>query len=327
VNTRSPVVSVILPTFDRLTFLRAAVDSVLTQTFEDWELIIADDGSDAETVSYLQTLVSAARVRLLRLAHTGNPSKVRNEALREARGEYVAFIDSDDLWLPRKLELQLNALRTSKCRWSYTALTRVDAVGAVMPREVPGRRLTPGGAILRELLTLQVAVATPSVMAERSLVQEVGGFDEQQLFFEEYDLWLRLNIRSAVNAVEQPLACVRNHDQHYSADRVGVYQARLRLLDKIAGLTQGLHLEAVIRQERAKTAAALAFVHAAAGKRSDAWRMLWQSRRGALESRTWWSKAAGTAARAIAPARMRELLRSHRNNKRNRNQPPVSGRA
>jgi len=323
------VVSVILPTFNRLQFLRSAVDSVLAQTCADWELLIADDGSDAETVTYLQTLVSDPRVRVFFLPHTGNPSKVRNAALSEARGEYVAFIDSDDLWLPRKLELQLSALRLSKCRWSYTALTRVDAVGGLMPQEIPGRRLTPGGSILRQLLTLQVAVATPSVMAERSLLREAGGFDEQQLFFEEYDLWLRLNIRSEVDAVEQPLALVRNHDQHYSADRVGVYQARLRLLGKIAGLTQGLQLEAVIRREKAKTAAALAFVHAAAGSRAEAWRMLWQSRQGAWQSRAWWSKAVGTAARAIAPAKMRELVRAHRRSKDSgkRNQPPVGGRA
>jgi glycosyltransferase involved in cell wall biosynthesis len=323
VNSQSPLVSVILPTFNRLRFLRTAVDSVLSQTWADWELIIADDGSGTETVSYLQTLASATRVRVLFLPHTGNPSRVRNAALREARGAYVAFIDSDDLWLPRKLELQLSALRLSKCRWSYTALTRVNAVGETLPQEVPGRRLTPGGSILRQLLALQVAVATPSVMAERSLLQEVGGFDEQQLFFEEYDLWLRLNIRSAVAAVEQPLALVRNHDEHYSADRAGVYLARLRLLGKIAGLTDGLNLEAVIREERAKTAAALAAVYAAAGRRADTWRMLWQSRQGAWESWTWWSTAMGTVARAIAPAKMRGWVRTHRTR---RNQPPVSGR-
>ncbi len=177
-SDRPPAVSVILPTFNRLKFLRPAVDSVLSQTFIDWELIIADDGSDTETVSYLETLQAAPGVRLLKLAHTGNPSAVRNAALRDARGEYVAFIDSDDVWLPRKLEIQLSALRSSGRRWSYTALTRVDDSGAVMPGEVPGRRLLREGSILEHLLTLEVVIATPSVLVERYLLVELGGFEQ-----------------------------------------------------------------------------------------------------------------------------------------------------
>jgi glycosyltransferase involved in cell wall biosynthesis len=327
VNGPLPTVSVILPTFNRLQYLPPAVDSVFTQTFADWELIIADDGSDAETVSYLRKLAGAPRVRFLGLPHTGNPSVVRNRALREARGDYVAFIDSDDVWLPQKLEIQIARQRSSNCRWSYTGLSRVDDNGEPLPGDLPARRLICEGSILSQLLTLQVAVATPSVLAERSLLDEVGGFDEQQLFFEEYDLWLRLNLRSEVCAVSQPLVLVRNHNQHYSADRVGVYQARFRLLDKIAGLTTGMHLESVIRHERAKTAAALASVHAAAGRRVEALQMLWQSRRGAWQTRGWWSKAAATAGRAIMPVRLRALLRDLRNYKRRRNRPPVGGRA
>jgi glycosyltransferase involved in cell wall biosynthesis len=312
-SQHEPAVSVILPTFNRLGFLRPAIDSVLAQTFEDWELIIADDGSDAPTVSYLQTVVATPRVRFLRLEHTGNPSAVRNAALREARGKYVAFIDSDDVWLPRKLEIQVAMQRASGRRWSYTGLTRVDKNGITLPGDLPGRRLMCEGSILRQLLTLEVAVATPSVLAERSLLAEVGGFDEQQLYFEEYDLWLRLNLRSEVSAVMQPLVLVRNHDQHYSADRAGVYQARFRLLDKFAGLAADSSLDSIVRRERAKTAAALAAVHAAAGRRAAALRLLWQSRQCAWQTRGWWwGKAARTAAGAIAPAGVRELVRRYR---------------
>src|SRR2546423_477819 len=97
-----PVVSIILPTFNRLKFLRPAVDSVFAQTFTDWELIIADDGSDAETSTYLATVDNPPRTRVLWRSHTGIPAAVRNAALREAAGTYVAFLDSDDLWVPQK---------------------------------------------------------------------------------------------------------------------------------------------------------------------------------------------------------------------------------
>jgi glycosyltransferase involved in cell wall biosynthesis len=321
VNTHPPAVSVILPTFNRLQYLRPAVDSVFAQTFEDWELVIADDGSASATSSYLETVSSHPRVRLMRLPHTGNPSIVRNAALRAARGEYIAFMDSDDVWLPRKLEIQLEALRASRCRWSYTALTRVNAAGEVMPRESPGRRRTPGGSILKQLLALEVAVATPAVMAERSLMSEVGGFDEQQLFFEEYDLWLRLNARAEVCAVVEPLVLVRNHEQHYSADRMGVYQARLALLDKVERSGAGADLVAVLKIERAKTAAALAAILATLDRPAQALKMLWRGRSCALQSRSGLVRAAVTAARAIAPAWLRSLVRHYR---RGRNESSAS---
>ena len=91
-----PVVSVIVPTYNRLKYLRAAVASVYAQTFTAWELVIADDGSDAETRSYLQSLTDSARVKILWRAHCSVPAVVRNAAIAEATGAYVAFLDSDD---------------------------------------------------------------------------------------------------------------------------------------------------------------------------------------------------------------------------------------
>ena len=92
-----PAVSIIFPTYDRLRYLRPAIDSVLAQTFTDWELIIADDGSEEETRSYLRSL-GDRRMRTLWLPHSGNPARVRNAALRMTTGALVAFLDSDDLW-------------------------------------------------------------------------------------------------------------------------------------------------------------------------------------------------------------------------------------
>jgi GT2 family glycosyltransferase len=312
-NTSTPTVSIILPTFNRLKFLRPAVDSVLAQTFSDWELIIADDGSEDETAAYLTALANLPRVRLLRLTHTGNPSAVRNAALRAARGEYVAFLDSDDVWLPTKLEVQLAAQRANTARrWSYTALTRIGESGDTMPDE-PARRWVPyEGAILEQLLTLEVAVATPSVLADRHLIDEAGGFDEEQPYFEEYDLWMRLIALSEVSVINEPLVLVRSHHEHYSADRVRVYEARSRLLNKMKTRTATVRMRTILRIERAKTAASLAMAYAVSGRRAIALKTLWSSRKYAWHSRKWWWIASETMGRAVAPSWLQETVRRYR---------------
>src|SRR5579872_6599645 len=104
----APAVSVIMPTYNRLEFLPAAIESVFAQTLSDWELIIADDGSGEDTRAYLRS-IDDRRVKRIWLAHTGRPSLVSNRALREARGDYIAFLDSDDLWRPEKLQRQLES--------------------------------------------------------------------------------------------------------------------------------------------------------------------------------------------------------------------------
>ena len=312
-----PAVTVILPTYDRLEYLQAAVASVLAQTFTDWELVIADDGSGTGTQAYLSSLERTAGVRILRLAHSGNPGAVRNQALRVARGNYIAFIDSDDLWMPAKLETQVDALRrTSSCRWSYTALIRIDADGQELPTERVRYRPIESGAIFERLLTLEIAVATPSVLAERGFIEELGGFDEGQLYFEDYDLWLRMSVRSHALAIAEPLVCVRNHAEHYSANRVGVYESRFRLIEKMAGIASTQRQRTILREERAKTALSLARVHAGGGRGSKALGMLWRSRQRALQPK-WWPQACGIAARALAPAWLATIVRRRRAGRKN----------
>ena len=294
-----PLVSVILPTYNRMRFLPAAVDSVLAQTFADWELIIADDGSDRETLDYLRTLEKLPRVRLIPLAHSGNPGTARNAALHVARGEYVAFLDSDDTWMPNKLEVQIRALRASAdCRWSYSDHVRIDANGNSINWQRNPDRTLPQGHILEELLQLRAGTPTPTVMAERSLIAEAGGFDEQQGLHEDYDLWLRLALLSKVLAVAEPLACVRRHDDHFSGGAVRNFEARLRVFAKLEGRIGGR----VFRAERARQAGALAGAYAAADDSSGvrraiatSWSFSWRSWR--------WYVASGRALLRVAASR------------------------
>src|SRR5712672_881455 len=192
----SHTVSIILPTFNQLGFLRAAVASVQAQTFSDWELLIVDDGSAAATRDYLLELHHPPRIRILSLPHTGNPSLSRNTALREARGEFVAFLDADDVWVPAKLATQIARLRgCPQGRWSYSSFAEIDEQGAASKRLSRRTWRAIQGSIFAQVVTTEAFIRAPSVVvAERELLLEVGGFDEQQRFG-DYDLWMRLALK------------------------------------------------------------------------------------------------------------------------------------
>lgn len=265
-------VSIILPTYDRLHFLRQSVESVFAQSFTDWQLVVADDGSSEDTTRYLRALESP-RVRVLYLTHSGNPSRTRNAALATADGKYVAFLDSDDVWAAMKLETQLAALRGApQCRWSYSACDRIDAGGNRLPAQAA--TTTRGGWIFEPLLTFEVTVAMPTLVAERSLIAEVGGFDEAQLYGEFHDLALRLALRSEALAIADVLCSIRVHDKHYSADRAAAHRAWMRLYEKFRELAPTAEGRSRCDRMRSRAALNLAALHGAQRDFPRVWSVL-----------------------------------------------------
>ena len=236
-----PLVSIVMPTYNRLHYIEVAVASALAQTFADWELIVVDDGSDEATRRYLRTL-SDSRIGVLFCEHTGMPAVCRNRGLAQARGRYVAFLDSDDAWAADKLQRQLALMQSSPGkRWSYTAVRRIDAAGReIHLRSVPW--VAHSGWILEQVLRVDAQIATPAVMAELEFVRELGGFDESMRFVQDYDLWARMALRSEVAVDATPLADVRSHTEHFTADRVGRLRCWAMLYAKMARLAPTRHL-------------------------------------------------------------------------------------
>jgi glycosyltransferase involved in cell wall biosynthesis len=297
-----PLVSVILPSYNRAAQLRAAVESVFAQTSTDWELLIADDGSEHSASSYLQSL-DDARVRVLWLEHCGVPAVVRNAAIAVARGRYLAFLDSDDVWLPHKLQRQLALMQAWPQRhWSYTQVHRITACGAAAGETGVRPWRAFEGDIVDPLLRLEVLIATPSVIAARELVSSAGGFDEQQRFCEDYDLWLRLAMRSEVSAFAEPLACVRVHEQNYSSDRIAAHEGWVRLYAKHARAHHGRR-RSLCRRLEADSRLTLAALYARAGRRRESLRALARS----LPQTGWrpaaWPRLARVLARLLLPLR------------------------
>jgi glycosyltransferase involved in cell wall biosynthesis len=209
--SEDPLVSIVMPTWNRLPYVEEAAKSVMAQTYRHWELIIIDDGSTDGTAGRLNAL-NEPRVRVLSSPHDGHIGKLRNRGVAASSGELIAFLDSDDLWLPRKLELQLEALRVSGAGWCYTGVVLMDAMGRPMPMR-PGHFKPLSGDIVRELLMFKATVATPSVLVGRSLFEAAGGYSEHPFLVvnEDYELYMRLALRAPTVAIPDALVRVRKH--------------------------------------------------------------------------------------------------------------------
>lgn len=180
----------------------------------------------------------------------------------------MAFLDSDDLWRPAKLDVQLRALSAHpRARWSYTHFERVDAYGTPLPNTARPR----SGWILPELVAIEVAVAMPTVLVERSLLSEVGGFDESLRYCEDYDLWFRLGAASEALSLDESLSCVRSLADSHSRDRLAVNESWLRVYRKLAA-TADPTVRRSCRVRRAEVAGALAGHYRAAGRHGAALR-------------------------------------------------------
>jgi glycosyltransferase involved in cell wall biosynthesis len=307
-TANAPTVSVIMPTFNRLQFLRATVGSLFGQSYSDWELVIADDGSDSETRAFLAALQAPPRVRVLWLPHSGRPGVARNAALRQARGRYVAFLDSDDLWLAHKLSAQLTSLRAHPQRhWSYTAFQLVGADGKQL-RRAAQESAARSGWILESILNGETIVALPSVVVERDLLERLGAFDEQLTMCEDDELWLRLAAHCEADAIDEPLTCVRRHGVH-GGDDVTAWRDRRRVFEQALRRRQPRRVRSLLRRERAHMSAGLAGAQANAGEPHRALLTLAASAGYSWRYRGWWRGALRCLAYVALPTAMRARLR------------------
>lgn len=299
----APAVSVIMPVHQRAELLGHSVRSVLAQTCRDWQLIIADDGSADDTLAVCERFTSDTRVRVLALRHSGNPAVARNAALHVAEGGFVAFLDSDDVWSPDKLARQLAQLRADPSRpWSYTAFEHMNADGTILADGAVERWAPCEGDIFAATVTGRAPIRTASVvMATRAVLLAAGGFDEQLVSGQDYDLWMRLALRHPVAVLNARLTAVRVHARsHSSRWPPRALEFREISLRKIAALA-GVEWQALIATQRRRNAAALAASYLAQGARAE---MLGSMRRSLAlcwRDPRWWASSACTLLRSTQP--------------------------
>lgn len=216
--TDGPLVSVILPVRNRAALIEAAARCVLDQTMRALELIVVDGGSTDGTVDVLRRLEAAdARVRLVLHGHAEGVSAARNAGARLARAPWLAFQDSDDAWAPRKLELQLEALRRLPgARMAYCGARRTIPDG--VEQRPPSWEGKVEGDLHEAILAFPIAI-TPALVVERALFEEVGGFDEGLRMNEDWDLSVRLSARTPVACAKAWLVDSARGPDSLSADR------------------------------------------------------------------------------------------------------------
>lgn len=209
----SPLISVIIPTYNRAAFIKDAIESVLNQTYKNYEIIVVDDGSIDNTKEIVSSI--AGSIRYIYKSNSG-PSASRNRGIREARGEYIAFLDSDDLWDPEKLELQMNeflgnpelAMVTSNYRF-------IDQNKQVIKDPVGKEGYVPPRYIIADMVRLQFPWGgTSQFIFRRSVFEDVGVFNERLRISEDLDLLIRIGVRYPIAYVNRVLTSIRLHENH-----------------------------------------------------------------------------------------------------------------
>ena len=221
-------ISVIIPTFNRQSELRRALRSVLRQTRQADEIVVVDDGSEDETREMVQT--EFPRVKYHYQSNRG-VSSARNTGISLAMHPWIALLDSDDEWLPQKLDMQCAALQGQP----EMLLCHTDEIWIRR-----GKRVNPmhkhqkfGGYIYEKCLPL-CAISPSSVMLHRKLIDEIGLFDESLPACEDYDMWLRLCSRYSVLYIDEPLIVkYGGHEDQLSRKHWGMDRFRIQALKKI----------------------------------------------------------------------------------------------
>ena len=226
-HSKKPLVSVIIPTYNRGWIIKEAIDSVLDQDFSDYELIVVDDGSDDNTREILGAYGKA--ITVLQQANRG-VSAARNRGIAAAAGGLIAFLDSDDLWLPGKLKTQVKFFEEN-------ADAVVNQTQEIWIRN--GIRVNPkkrhhkfSGMIFERSLALCL-VSPSAVMIKKSLFEAVGVFDENLPACEDYDLWLRVSCRYPVHLIDFPLIIKRGGHDDQLSKAAGLDKYRIQSLMKI----------------------------------------------------------------------------------------------
>jgi glycosyltransferase involved in cell wall biosynthesis len=206
--TSEPLVSIILPTYNRARWIGDAVESIQCQTWTRWELLIIDDGSTDDTWARVP---NDPRIRFVRRPHTGNVGAVRQAGLLLASGAYVAFQDSDDRWLSERLTAQVRRLERSPASgWCHGDFAMIDEAGAEVARRAGPPWRVREGNVLREVLTGEASIALQTVVARRDLAVALG-FNDWMRFGDDYDFLIRLAAAAPAAAVNTIVAHIREH--------------------------------------------------------------------------------------------------------------------
>jgi glycosyltransferase involved in cell wall biosynthesis len=235
VNTKSPKVSVIIPAYNQAIYLGKAIQSALDQTYQDREIIVVNDGSTdntAEIASHYQDQVIYIYQENRGLAGA------RNTAINNARGEFIALLDSDDVWLPEFLEKIVPVLSSNpQAAMVYSGYRYIDSKGIEIG--IPQQKVVPPDLVYQTFVIDGNWINACTVVFRKNLAFEAGLFDEELKALEDFDLWIKLSRKGSVIGIPDLLVKYRRHDSNMTSDPGHMMRARLRLIEKNFGFLNG----------------------------------------------------------------------------------------
>lgn len=224
-----PKVSVVIPLYNREKYIAETIESVLLQTFKDFEIIIIDDGSTDNSLKNLEPFKE--KVKLITQINSERAVS-RNNGVKNSTGEYIAFLDSDDIWLPNKLEKQIEILDKNKeIVLVYCACNRIDENSK---KTLTARRQRVGySGNISEKLLIRNFIPSPTPILRRELFNQTEGFKSEYIPYEDWEFWIRFSHLGKFHFIEEPLALYRIHKEQsvqlVSAERIE--KATLALLE------------------------------------------------------------------------------------------------
>jgi len=234
---KDPLVSTIVPAFNAERYLGLAIDSILDQTYSNIEVLVVDNASTDTTAQVIKGY--GDKVRYLR-EDTKGPAAARNRGLQESKGEYIAFLDSDDLWLPDKTERQVRFL-TEHPEYGivYSQYEYIDENGELYDNKW-GRVCTQTGWVFEDLLRHELQIGIGTMMIRRSSLEEAGNFNEKLITAEDTDLFIRLAKYSQFGHIAGPVARYRSHKESLTKQQ-GVPRGTFKSLDYLVERYPELH--------------------------------------------------------------------------------------
>jgi len=206
-----PLVSVIIPTYNRAKYIEESIRSVLAQTYTNLEVVVVDDGSTDDTEIIISSIVDS-RLRYIHQPNCGR-SNARNHALSIASGKYITFLDSDDLFLPNKIELQVAYLKSHPgVGMVYTSAHCINDQGEMLAHKY----LASVSGFIYESIAFftPVTITLPTVMTYKAIMDHVGSFDENLHRFEDTDMWRRISKSYRIDAMQEYTCKLRTHDDN-----------------------------------------------------------------------------------------------------------------
>lgn len=290
----APAVTAIIPTYNRPALCAQAIESVLAQTFRDFELIVVDDGSLEDTGRMLAGF--GDRLRTIRQTNAG-VSVARNAAAAQASGRYLAFLDHDDLWMPEKLEVMVPAFDAApEAGMAYSSVRHLDESGEQRSSDDATVEVR-SGRLFQEIFAREIRISTSSMMVRREVFAGIGGYDPALPVAQDYDLHLRIALRSPVLGVPRVLTAVRFTRGSGGQNRIQAHRDIITVLERTWGRTSGTPDQPPERTYRRL----LAHRHLKLGRRllsvgepyaaREAFARAWQATPLSIDAMKWWARA------------------------------------